>query len=146
MKNNQVLLAFGVLSWFRSERVSDRYGSVSVYNEDSMGTHLIDNSKINLDEVEKFTGKKGKLICEVLDTRESTHIGDMFHGFFPKTPQVGQKFTLGEGTLFSEQIDDQKAVGVEPEDGRNAFWLDPKKLYNVHEQTVNLYFEPEEVI
>lgn len=122
-------LGTGVLSWNRYERVSDRYGTVCLFASPSGG------EKVRLIQVKE--GARGRLVAIVKETRRSQHIGDLFHGVFPKTPKVGQKITLGEGTLFFE--DD--GVGLQPDDGRDAQWLDMRALYNAHEQTVTLYFE-----
>lgn len=34
-------------------------------------------------------------------------------------------------------------VGLRPDDGRDYDWLDIRALYDAHEQTVELYFQPE---
>ena len=44
-----------------------------------------------------------------METRESRHIGDLLYGIFPSTPNVGDRFVLGEGKLF---IDDFNSVGL----------------------------------
>jgi len=122
-------LGTGILNWYSKERISDRYGTVylltSLENEDRVRF-----SRIN-------SGKKGRLIAIVKEIRQSDHIGDLYHGVFPKTPRVGQKITLGKGRLFFN--DD--GVGLKPDDGRKAQLLDIRALYKVHEQTVTLYFD-----
>lgn len=138
----KVLLATGVLSWHKRERVSDRYGTVTVFDEDSDNKKIYDGSKIYLESLKKHIGQKGKLVCEVLEIRESTHIGDFYRCFFPKTPKIGEKIILGEGELFSEHPFNKDTIGLRPNDDRKFDWLDPKKLYKAHEQTVNLYFIP----
>lgn len=141
----KTLIGTGALSWWRTERISNRYGSVALYHENSLGATISDGERISKDTIKPLLGQQGKLIAEVTHTRESTHIGDLFRGLSPSTPSVGDVFVLGEGTFFSEPIiEDNKldvCVGVEPTDGRDEDWLDPNKLYQVHEQTVNLYFE-----
>jgi len=128
-ENNKILLGTGILNWDRGERVSDRYGSVKLYSSTrSEETLLFDQGE---------AGQKGRLIARVIKNRKSNHIGDFFHGLFPEMPEVGEEILLGVGKLFFE--DD--VVGLKPEDGRETFWLDPKKLYRAHFQTVELYFE-----
>ncbi|HMN19582.1 MAG TPA: hypothetical protein PKA31_03245 [Candidatus Moranbacteria bacterium] len=122
-------LGTGILNWNGAERRSDRYGSVMLY------VSLENEEPIHLVQVK--AGKRGRLIAIVKETRQSRHIGDLFHGVFPKTPKVGQKITLGEGTLFFEG----NVVGLQPDDGRDTQWLDMRALYNAHEQTVALCFE-----
>ncbi|TSC81145.1 MAG: phosphoadenosine phosphosulfate reductase [Parcubacteria group bacterium Gr01-1014_19] len=122
-------LGTGVLSWNKSERVSDRYGSVIL-------TPSPDNEK-SISLIQVNAGRRGRLVVIVKETRQSRHIGDLFHGVFPKTPKVGQKITLGEGSLFFED----GGVGLHPDDGRGTQWLDICALYKAHEQTVTLCFE-----
>ena len=120
-----IFLGKGVLTWYPGERKSDRYGAVWLMKNDG--------NKVELRSVEGF----GELWALVKETRESHHIGDLFRGFVPTTPEVGEKIKLGKGMIFLEDF----AVGLTPEDGRGADWLDPKALYRVHDQTVELYFE-----
>lgn len=118
------------MEWNGSERRSDRYGAVSLWN-DKGGKNF----------TRELEGKYGKLIAKVLKTRKSDHLGDFARGIFPTTPTKGEMITLGEGTLFFEAQGDVDTVGLKPKDGRKSDWLDPKALYRVHQQTVKLYFE-----
>ena len=122
-------LGTGVLTWSPGERISDRYGTVYLLSD------LESNEVVGLTDTTE--GKRGRLIAVVREIRISRHIGDLFHGVFPEIPEVGQKIVLGEGTLFFQD----ELVGVRPEDGRQAHWLDIRALYRVHEQTVKLLFE-----
>jgi len=131
-KKQEIELGIGVLNWPRSERVSDRYGTV----------HLLDEAGPAAEQLllkELPEGQTGSLIAEVLESRKSTHIGDLFRGIFPSTPEVGAKIILGHGKLFYNG----NHVGLQPEDDREKDWLDPHALYQVHEQTVKLIFVPE---
>jgi hypothetical protein len=139
----KILIAKGALTWNAPERRSDRYGTVYVHDLNSE-EKKINSGSIMLNEIIKsLVNKKGTLLCEVLETRQSTHIGDLFHGVFPVTPAVGETVILGEGTLFTEEQFNSFVVGLKPADGRTELWLDINKLYRVHEQTVNLYFQPD---
>ncbi len=132
----EYVLGTGVLTWARGERVSDRYGSVFLMPEgqDSLnhGDPFVDLTRVD---------GRGRLIAEVLKTRQSTHIGDFFRGLSPTTPEVGDRFILGEGTLWFLAEDFGDTVGLTPFDDREHDWLDPTVLYQVHEQTVRLLFE-----
>jgi hypothetical protein len=137
------LLGTGRLTWNRGERITDRYGAIYLLAD---GDSLSEGTNIaHIRVFDPLLGKHGKLIAEVIETRESTHIGDLFHGFAPVTPDVGENIVLGEGTLFTETETDGKTtwsmVGLKPDDGRDHFWLNPKKLYRAHEQTVKLWFK-----
>jgi len=122
-------LGTGVLVWDGAERRSDRYGTVCLV------ASLSSKGKVRL--VQAKEGARGHLVAIVKETRQSRHIGDLSHGVFPKTPEVGQKITLGEGTMFFEG----ESVGLRPDDSRSTQWLDMRALYNAHDQTVTLYFE-----
>lgn len=134
-----VELGIGRLSWPRGERVSDRYGCVLLMHD---GDSLIEPSGyVHFDT--SLAGTRGSLVAHVLETRDSTHIGDLFRGLFPQTPDVGETFRLGTGEVFLEQVDgNTPCIGLDPGDGRQSDWLDPRALYRVHEQTVRLTFEP----
>ena len=75
-----------------------------------------------------------------METRQSSHIGDIFRGISPSTPQIGDSIELGEGTLFVSASPEGQWVGLEPDELRNSDWLDPEALYRVHDQTVVLSF------
>lgn len=126
-----MVIGTGRLSWDRSERVSDRYGTVQLFDGDAEVTP-------DLAFVRATVPARGHLIAKVLYTRKSEHVGDLFRGIFPSTPDVGEIIDLGEGTLFSEG----NSVGLFPDDRRESDWLDPKKLYRAHDQDVMLIFEP----
>lgn len=126
------LIGTGRLSWNRHERVSDRYGAVTLHGS-SLGQEVVIN---------QVPCVAGRLVAEVIETRQSHHIGDLFRGLAPSTPQVGERIELGQGTLFFEASDGLTAVGLSPEDDRASDWLDPQALYRVHSQTVRLWFVP----
>ncbi len=132
----------GALSWDGIERRLDRYGSVTFWDEDSEDRKL-DGIPVyhNMDALEELEGTKGSLYALIVDTRKSTHIGDLFRGFKPTTPKIGDKIVLGKGRLFYHDNGNYVSIGLQPLDGREKDWLDPKSLYRCHEQTVNLYFE-----
>jgi len=126
----------GILNWPNVERIGDRYGVVGLWDDG----HTLPLAA-PLPE-----GIEGELVAEVLETRESHHIGDLFRGLFPTTPNVGDRIVLGSGTLFRETKreggDTYEYVGLRPDDGRDTDWLNPEALYRVHHQTVRLLFEP----
>ena len=135
------LLGEGVLTWNSAERRSDRYGTVYLIREgaNSFTTErcmsLIDVRATGLE------GRRGELVAVVEKARDSTHIGDLFHGVAPSRPEVGQIIMLGKGTFFAEPAPDGGvAVGLRPDDGRDSLWLNIHALYKAHEQSVKLYF------
>jgi len=142
MKGTKTKIAHGLLSWPRKERISDRYGVVAFWPDDVEGKLVHKDSKVFLDEILRLKGKKGSLVAIVLEARKSKHIGDMFRGLSPSTPDVGEEILLGKGTLYHEAPDSENGeahcVGLSQK--RDHDWLNPKSLYRVHEQIVDLYF------
>lgn len=140
MELTTVTIGEGRLSWRRGERISDRYGTVLLLaHGDSLSKTVA-----YIDPDASMVGTVGSLVAVVLETRESTHIGDLFRGLFPSTPDVGDEIALGTGRLFVDPRDPDGfiSIGLDPEDGRDSDWLDPARLYRAHEQTVRLEFRP----
>ena len=127
------ILGIGRLNWRRHERIGDRYGSVCLMHENDEGT-------FDLPKYEGF----GKLIATIKENRDSTHIGDLYHGFLPEKPEIGEIIYLGEGMIFYDRDEYGDMVGLKPGDNRETFWLSPKALYRCHEQTVELSFQTSE--
>ena len=125
-----IILGTGTLNWFRHERICDRYGAV----------HLESERGKYADYADIPVGAKGTIIAHILETRPSGHIGDLFRGIGPSDPEAGETVELGTGTLFTEMEDGIPVIGVEPDDGRDTDWMDPRALYRCHNQTVRLEF------
>lgn len=139
-------LGTGVLTWDAVERRSDRYGAVYLIPDGCNSMTESDTpSLVRAESVDALSGRRGHLLAVVVATRKSTHIGDLFHGIFPRTPEVGQVIELGHGDLFrSNNYAGGASVGVRPDDGRDEMWMDVRALYDAHEQTVELFFSPTE--
>lgn len=142
MEENAILIGHGSLSWPRIERVTDRYGYIGLYDSDSQERPISDGAALDLSKITSLLNKTGRLIVKVCETRTSTHIGDLFRGFRPITPEKDEEIELGNGKLSHLVQDGVDTVGLIPEDGRGEDWLNPERLYRAHEQTVNLYFIP----
>ena len=130
--NGPVVLGEGVLNWPSSERVSDRYGRVNIEGE---------RGYVSYDPA--LEGQTGTLTAEIIEARESGHIGDLFRGIGPVTPSAGDVITLGTGTVFLSESCGAACIGLRPDDERESDWLDPRALYRCHNQTVRLTFTPE---
>jgi hypothetical protein len=132
-------IATGVVAWHPGERVSDRYGTIFLRETPDGG------AIVPLPDT--FDGQNGTLIACIREARRSPHIGDLFRGLRPPEEPLasGTEVRLGTGVLFREDLEDGEgvAIGVQPDDGREYDWLDPEALYQVHHQTVDLFFEPE---
>ncbi len=137
-------LGVGVLTWDGSERRSDRYGMVWLM-EDGFTSQTRESPESILDVAacKSLAFQRGTLVATVIDARQSTHIGDLFRGIFPSTPDVGERIVLGTGQAHREYQPYGLTIGLKPDDDRDFDWLDPKALYRAHEQLVALTFEPE---
>ena len=131
--NESLALGDGVLIWQSFERQSDRYGFVRLVQD-----HEGESQNVPL-SLENSEGRVGRLIAEVLETRQPTRMCDVYRGLFTEKPDKGELILLGTGTLLAGK---DHAVGCEPEDGRETDWLDPDALYRCHGQTVRLHFVP----
>ena len=128
-----IVLGEGVLTWPSVERNTDRYGFVSLWEEPREGS---DNVPLSLAGA---NGQNGLLVAEILETRESPHMGDTFRHIFPERPATGEIIELGSGVC---NVGDDHTVGVEPEEHREIDWMNPAALYRCHFQTVRLLFVP----
>jgi len=120
--SHAIKLGEGALSWNSLERRGGRYGTVMFCAASSIEVPL---GPYNLDEsqVASLVGHAGTLAVRVVETRESSHVGDLFMKIAPRVPQVGQVITLGNGKLFvdgssAEWEGCSTSVGVEPSSER----------------------------
>ena len=132
----QHLLGVGSFGWTREERVSNRYGSFFIYPGFKRPT------------VERFCGKRGKIVAVVTKTNVQHHIGDLFLDIYPVMPEVGERIEIGEGELFIDEVatGDTEIVniGLKPEgEAWTTPWLHVKSLYRAIDQIVEIYFEEE---
>ena len=126
----------GRLTWDRSERISNRYGAVYL---------MVDGDSLSLAPINipfEIAGRHVHLIAKVLETRQSTHIGDLFHGVVPRTPKVGDVISLGDGLItLGKNCEGAATVVLVPVPMREHFWMSIRALYDAHEQTVELIAE-----
>jgi hypothetical protein len=135
-----MLIGKGIVAWGPGERHTNRYGVVllrgTTYHTDVTYPEELD--------VMVLGAMKGRvrLTCKVLEARESGHCGDFDLGIQPTTPSVGEELEIGVG-----RIDWNPALPgilLRPDDGREDFWIDPRILYRLHDQTIELYAEETE--
>ena len=115
------LLGTGMLSWHPSERITGRYGTVSIFAKDLSG--VVSDKPADL-AVHNLIGQHGQLIA----------VHD------------GNEYLLGTGMLFVEEhIAGQMSVGVRPDNPKpDEEWLDSTVLEQLNgaivEKSVELYF------
>lgn len=123
-----MILGTGKFTWDSAERRTNRYGSFTLVD----GVEIFDSTI--------FLNKMVKISCEVLETRKSSHMGDIFLGIYPSTPKVGDVIELGTGifdiqnSTWNEECPDFFLKNEE----RRELWIDPVQLYKVHDQTVRV--------
>lgn len=126
----EVALARGVLRLDPEERESDRYGFVSIHQDNGERGEAFPVDK-------SLNGKSGRLIAHVLETRDTKRVGDHFLKIAKSSPRVGERIVLGEGRL----IVHEGLVGVHPFDGRDNFFMDPDAMFQANAQLVELAFQ-----
>lgn len=139
-----VILGTGALNWHADERRTDRYGTVHLNHNNPSAVHHDDEATPGPERFDNApVGAHGRLVAVIVDTRPTSHIGDLAHGVAPQPAPVGAEITLGTGTLFVEASRyGNTEIGVRPDDGRDHAWLDPAALYRCHDQTVRLELRP----
>lgn len=135
-------IGHGIIAWDGQERRSDRYGSFIVGQKPFDGS-VASAAHLDVRALRKLVGKRVHVWCKVVSTRTSGHLGDLFLGIKPTTPDVGEVVELGVGLLDLEDAgwDGLTAIVLRPGDGRAKFWIDPHKLYRLHDQTVDVFVE-----
>lgn len=132
-------VASGIFMWTASERRSNRYGAFFITAKNYEGTATV---KPALEEMRIATHLDHEVLitCVVDEARESGHIGDLFLGIQPSMPKVGETIALGVGVLRAGKADTgDMTLILQPIDGREELWIDPRKLYRLHDQTVRVF-------
>lgn len=93
---NRVLLGTGVFGFPQVERRSDRYGTCFVEKDGTDECVLVGKKGRSLE------GRSGRLVAEVVEARETGHIGDLHRRIYPRGCAAGETVVLGEGELFIE--------------------------------------------
>ena len=141
---NRIKIGQGTITWDGYERRSDRYGTVALCSTQYKGGD-VGSWELDVETIKAHLGTEGVLLAIPTKTRQSDHAGDRRRKIFPSIPVIGEEIPLGQGVLFMEPNHGgwgSESVGVEPTDGRTRDFMNPKALYRVHEQTVELYFIP----
>jgi len=134
-------IGHGIFTWNGSERRNRRYGAFYAasnnYNQDVEVRPYLDIEYLKL-----LIGKRVLIHCVVTESRDSGHAGDAFLGIKPSRPQVGETVILGVGVLqLGDNGADEPTIILQPSDGRKELWIDPRKLYLLHDQTVDIYVD-----
>lgn len=133
-------VGFGIFMWNSMERRTQRYGGFYLDKSNFDGDVKVTPQ---LSDLSEFLGKRVKISFNIVQSRPSGHLGDLFLEIKPSQPQVDETVCIGVGTLEQESLDYEpySAVVLKPEDGRDKLWIDPRILYRLHDQTVNMLLE-----
>lgn len=135
------LIGTGIFMWYGSERQTDRYGAFYLASESYSGLKPGRKVKIDLGAVSTLVGKRVRIVAKVVENRPSEHIGDAFHNLSPNPLDVGQELELAVGRLGTHRENGETFLEVHPDDNRREFWIDPRKFFQLHDQTIELYVE-----
>jgi hypothetical protein len=135
-------VGYGIFGWEGNERRSNRYGAFLI-GETPYDANERVAAHLDLEALRALVGKRVHIRCVVTKARDSGHAGDMFLKLKPSTPNAGEIVDLGVGVL---RLEDPgfgwlPAVTLVPEDNRESLWFDPRKLYRLHDQTVDVFVE-----
>jgi hypothetical protein len=134
-------VGFGIFIWDSTERRSNRYGSFYLANETF---HANAKATPYLMPVTALNGRKVAVSCQVVQNRESGHLGDTVLGITPTMPEIGEIVPLGVAILRIEPNSEPHCTDIivmRPTDDRTQLWIDPRRLYRLHDQTVYLFIE-----
>jgi hypothetical protein len=155
LRRTIMVVTKGIFTWNADERRSNRYGGFFLGDSNYNESRFCPDAYCDPDNLEQFQEQKVKITATVVETADSGHMGDMFL-FLPETPDqhikpsrpdVGEVVVVGVGTLLVRYYEEgvgKKAFFLKPSDGRNKFWIDPRVLYRLHDQTVTISIEPTE--
>lgn len=171
------IIGEGIGIWNRTERQSGRYGRILLAQpragaEKDPGYSGPAGVCKELPQAFPLRRREGVLLALVLESRRSSHDGDMLRDIRPRQPKVGDLIELGSG-IFEAEVDDTMgpnatAFGVRPvgvvhrpsgtllahqqyvpaeeltavqfSDTEAQSFMDIQALYNIHDQTVRIYF------
>lgn len=140
---SKILIAHGVLGWDGKERRSDRYGAVCLA-ADGFEYRSVAKPTFNHEVANALRGRRVRITAKVIESRPSGHDGDAYLKIKPSQPEVGEEIDLGVGILdlgTAPWDPNLTTVVLQPGDGRRDFWYDPRKLYRLHDQTIDLFIE-----
>ena len=143
MNTDPFFIGRGIFTWDGEERRTLRYGYVTIHGADYL-EKVQTSSLLEVGLISDFVGQQMTLTVKIIETRQSGHVGDHFLKIYPSSPKVEEIIVLGTGTLSikSTSFGIGYAIGLVPKDGREDFWIDPRILYRLHDQTVEIFMTP----
>ena len=138
-----ILIGKGCISWLEEKKQSDRYGSLYM-REEKAQENVKSDWRAYFHNIQKYAGKRGKLVCEILETANAALIGNPLVTAKQRMPVAGDFVSIGEGWLHYQyqKIAETDCLTVSLIGPQPSDWLDPKAIYKVLNQFVHLYFNP----
>lgn len=143
------VIGSGIFTWCSSERRSGRYGTFFLAPSD-FAERVQRDVHLDVATLRALEGRNVRIALRVLESRPSSHLGDGFLRIVPGAPPAeGSVVELAVGRLLLadqtyhavQHHPTQLGIGTVPSDGRMELWLDPRPLYVLHDQTVELLME-----
>ena len=143
------IVGSGIFTWCSSERRSGRYGTFFLTPSDFQET-VRRAVHLDVEALRALEGRRVRIALRVLESRPSGHAGDQFLQVFPGAPPpvgavielfVGRLLLVDHGEHSLRDHPTRVGIGAVPGDGRAKLWLDPRVLYVLHDQTVELLVE-----
>lgn len=135
----------GVFTWHGNERRTERYGGIMLMQRPPMDWADDTCGSVSLDPFRPLKGKRVRVTATVIEARKSIHVGDLFRQIFPSQPDVGEVVHLGDGVVvgFEHGADyDHMLFRRKGRHQTGGDWMDPRLLYRLHDQTVDLTVTP----
>jgi hypothetical protein len=140
----KLLLGSGIFIWGSEERVSNRYGAFTL-----CPSNFDENVEVpvsfDAEGAAPLIGTRVKITCLIIESRPSGHAGDKALGLIPHQPDVGALIEVGVGIFDLEPLsfaNSVPAIVLRPDVDRDELWIDPRRLYQLHDQTVRVFVEP----
>ena len=134
-------LGSGIFCWMAQERRSGRYGSFFLCDENYEGD-VHHDVVVDTKAVGALDGKRVRLTAKVIQSRQSGHVGDNFLKIKPVRPQDSELIEIGVGLFWIDTTPKgDTQMGLKPSDDRKDLWIDPRILYRLHDQTVEITAE-----
>jgi hypothetical protein len=140
-KKMKAVTLTGALTWFSTERRTDRYGGIMLCHKVVDVNAGGDSATINMNALLPFIGKRVHITAKVLVSKKSCHMGDHFRNIGPSKTPVGEVLDLGIGRLCDlEYVTGRDQSIIFCRDGRERLndWMDPHILYRLHDHVVKL--------
>ncbi|WP_199043176.1 hypothetical protein [Glycomyces salinus] len=128
MNQNQILLGTGHFGWPKTERQKDTWARILLTDPDQPGAR---HGHVFVAFDPALAGRRGRLVAHVTGVTDRPNSG---------TPDIGQEFDLGTGSLTLAKLDERPGDGLTTL-GLDGHTFDTDILYHLHTHWVELRLE-----